>query len=160
MELSLRRIEEVPSLWGGRGFFSDMGSGLNLFDDFFGGSLVSYIAPETSGMFSPRTDIKETAKSIKIMAEMPGINQEDIDVSVHNGMLTISGEKKVEKEDNETDYQHVERSYGCFSRSISLPDTVETGKIEALFKNGVLTVTLSKNKKAVEHSKKIPVLPA
>jgi HSP20 family protein len=161
MELSLRRIKETPSLWQGRGFFSDMERNMGgLFDEVFGGSLVDYVTPETRGMFSPRTDIKETTKNIKVTAEMPGISQEDIDVSVHNGILTISGEKKVENEETETDYHHVERSYGCFSRSISLPDTVETDKVEALFKNGVLTVTLPKNKKTVHHAKKIPVTTA
>jgi HSP20 family protein len=159
MELSLRRVEERPmSLRRESGFLSDFERRIgSMFDDVFGGSLVSYVMPETRGVFSPRTDIKETKKSIKIVAEMPGIDREDIDVSVHHGILTISGEKKVEKEDKGTDYHHVERSYGCFSRSISLPDTVDTEKVEATHKNGVLTVTLPKTEKAMEQSKKITV---
>ena len=85
------------------------------------------------------------------------MNPEDIDVSVRNGMLTISGEKKVEKEEKETDYHHVERSYGCFSREIVLHDTVDGGKIQAAYKNGVLTVTLPKTEKAVKEAHKVPI---
>ena len=71
--------------------------------------------------------------------------------------LTISGEKKVGQEEHGTDYHFVERSYGCFSRSVSLPDTVETEKIVAAYKDGILTVTLPKTAKAMEQSKKIPI---
>ncbi len=97
---------------------------------------------------------------MKIAAEMPGIEEKDIDVSVHDGLLTISGEKKVMKEEDELGYHRIERSYGCFSRDIPLPDTVEADNIGANFKNGVLTVTLPKTRKAVEQSRKIPVSSA
>ncbi len=162
MELSLRRYEERPlDLRRETRFFPDFERTMDsLFDEVFGGSLVSYVAPEVRGVFSPSIDIKETGKSVEISAEMPGMSHEDIDVSVHDGMLTISGEKKVEKEEKETSYQHVERSYGCFSRQISLPDTVESGKIEAAFKNGVLTVTLPKTEKAVKQARKVPIATA
>lgn len=159
MELSLRRYEERPlDLRRDDRFFSDFERRMDsLFDEVFGGSLVSYVAPEVRGLFSPTIDIKEKGKSIEISAEMPGMNREDIDVSVRNGMLTISGEKKVGKEEKETDYHHVERSYGCFSREIALPDTVDAEKIEAAYKNGVLTVTLPKTEKAVKEAHKVPI---
>jgi HSP20 family protein len=162
MELSLRRVEERPlNLRRESGFFSDFDRRMDrIFDEVFGSSLVSYVTPETRGIFSPRMDIRESSNDIKITAEMPGIDREDIDVSVHNGILTISGEKKVEKDEKGTDYHHVERSYGCFSRNISVPETVETDKVEAMYKNGVLTVTLPKAGKAIEQSKKITVEPA
>jgi HSP20 family protein len=131
-----------------------------LFDEVFGTSLVSYVMPETRGLFTPRTDIKETKNRIEIVSEMPGMDTKDIEVSVHNGVLTITGEKKVEKEEKETDYQHVERSYGCFSRSISLPDTVDIDKIESTYKHGVLTVTVPKTEQASSQTKKITVNPA
>ena len=170
MATSLRVKEERPvDLWrtntfsdlrGDDSFFSHMGLGFGrLFDDFFGGGFLSRVVPETGGMYSPRIDVKETKNAVKIAAEMPGIDGKDIDVSVHDGMLTISGEKKVEKEDDELGYHRIERSYGCFTRDISLPDAVETGKIEAKFKNGVLNVTLPKTEKAIEKSKKIPLPP-
>ncbi len=159
MATSLRvREERPPDLWRENRFFSHMGS--RLFDDFFGGSLVSYVGPETGDMYSPLLDVKETKNAVKIAAEMPGIDEKDIDVSVHDGLLTISGEKKVVKEENELGYHRIERSYGCFSRDIPLPDTVEADNIAANFKNGVLTVTLPKTQKAIEQSRKIPVSSA
>jgi HSP20 family protein len=162
MELSLRRYEERPlDLRRENRLFTDFERRMDsLFDEVFGGSLVSYVVPESRGLFSPSIDIKETGNSIEISAEMPGINPENIDVSVHDGVLTISGEKKVEKEEKETSYQHVERSYGCFSREISLPDRVESEKIVAGYKNGVLTVTLPKTEKAMKQSRKVPISAA
>jgi len=159
MEVSLRRVEERPSLIPReRSFFSDMERGVEtLFDQVFGPSLVSYVTPETRGVFFPRTDIKETKKNFKIVSEMPGLDLKDIDVSVRHGVLTITGEKKVEKEESGTDYHHVERSHGCFSRSISLPDTVDMKKVESTYKDGLLTVTLPKTEKGLEQSKKITV---
>lgn len=98
MELSLRRIENEPlDLWREGEFFSDIESGMDcLFDEVFGGSCVTYVVPETRGAYSPRIDINETADGINVSAEMPGMSQDDIDVSVHDGILTISGEKKVQ----------------------------------------------------------------
>ena len=156
MATSLRVREERPvDLSRENRFFSHMGG--RLFDDFFGGNFLSYVWPETGNMYSPLLDVKETKNALKIAAEMPGIDEKDIDVSVHDGMLTISGEKKVVKEDDELGYHRIERSYGCFTRDISLPDTVKTDKIEAKFKNGVLSVILPKTEKAIEQSRKIPV---
>ena len=162
MELSLRRYEDMPlDRRRENRFFTDFERRMDsLFDEVFGGSLVSYVAPEVRGMFSPSIDIKETGKNVKITAEMPGMTRDDIGVSVHNGVLTISGEKKVEKEEKETNYHHVERSYGCFSRQIALPDAVEGEKIEAAYKDGVLTVTLPKTEKAIKQSKKVPIATA
>jgi len=162
MEVSLRRAQEMSSRIRREGTsFSDLESRIeNLFDRVFGASLVSYVMPETKGMFSPRMDIKETKKDFKIVSEMPGMDLSDIEVTVRDGMLTIKGEKKVEKEEKETDYHHVERSYGCFSRSVSLPGTVDIDKIESAYKNGVLTVRVPKTGKSIEQSRKIPVNPA
>ena len=112
------------------------------------------------GTWWPALDIAEREGEILVRAEVPGLRSEDIDVSVHDGVLSISGEKKVEKEENDADYHHVERSYGCFARNISLPDSVDTEKVESTYKNGILTVTIPKNEKAIEHSRKIPVTPA
>jgi HSP20 family protein len=162
MATSLRVREERPlDVHGGSRFFSHMGTGIDrLFDDFFGGSLLSNLFLETRGMYSPTIDVKETKNAVKIAAEMPGIDEKDIDVSVHDGTLTISGEKKLAKEEDELGYHRIERSYGCFARDIALPDMVKTDKIEATFKNGVLTVTLPKTEKAIEQSRKIPVSTA
>jgi len=148
-------------LWRGNRGFSHMGSDIDrLFGDFFGGNLWSDVWSDTGDMYSPLIDVKETKGAVKIAAEMPGIDEKDIDVSLHDGMLTISGEKKLVKEENELGYHRSERSYGCFTRDIPLPDGVVAGKVGATFKNGVLTVTLPKNQKAIEQSRKIPVSTA
>ena len=162
MELSLRTIENRPmDIWRGGDFFSNFDRRMDcLLDEVFGGSLTGYVAPETRGIYAPRVDIKETSDAFQIFAEMPGMSREDIDVSVHDGILTLSGEKKVEKDDNIMNYHHVERSYGCFSRDISLPDTVETDKVEATYVNGVLKLNLPKTQKAIEGTRKIPVSTA
>jgi len=159
MATSLKVREERPvDLWRDNRLFSHMGLEFDrLFDDFFGRSLLGSSLGETGGVHSPRIDVKETKGALKISAEMPGIDEKDIDISVHDGMLTISGEKKVVKEDDELGYHRVERSYGCFMRDIPLSDMVDTGKIEAKFKNGVLTLTLPKTEKAIKERKKIAI---
>lgn len=161
MALSLRRLEEDPSdasiedrfLWSLEKRVDE------LFNDF-GGSLATYVVPEMRGVFSPTIDIRETRNGTVVSAEIPGIDREDINITVHDGVLTLSGVKKVEKEEQETSYQHLERSYGCFSRNISLPDAIDSERVQAAYKNGVLTVTLPKTKKAKKESRKIPVTAA
>ena len=159
MELSLSTIYDRPAnLLRSTGFFSDFERSIDdLFGRFLEGSVMPIGIAGTEGTFSPRMDIKETKGTLTVTAELPGMDQKEIDVSVHDGVLTISGEKKVGKEEKGTDYHYIERSYGCFSRSFSLPDTVETEKIGAAYKDGVLTVTLPKTAKAMEQSKKIPI---
>lgn len=109
------------------------------------------------GTFSPKVDVIENDKEIKISAELPGMDEKDIDVSLQKDVLTIRGEKKVEKEDKGKDYYRMERSYGSFSRSIPLPIEVETDKVEAKFKKGVLSIILPKTAKAATETKKIAV---
>jgi HSP20 family protein len=109
------------------------------------------------GAFSPKVDVTENEKEFNISAELPGMDDKDIDVSLQNDMLTIRGEKKEEKEDKGKDYYRMERSYGYFSRTIPLPVEVETDKVDAKFKKGVLTITLPKTAKAVAETKKISV---
>ena len=160
MTVSLRPMRDVrePSLLRREDLFSGFERRIdNLFDQVFGPSLVTYVMPETRGVFTPRIDIKETKKDFRIVSELPGLDQKDIDVSVHDHRLTISGEKREEKEETGSDYYHVERSFGHFSRGISLPDTVMIDKVKSVFKNGVLTITLPKNEKMIEEPKKIPI---
>ena len=159
MELSLSTIYDRPAnLLRSTGFFSDFERSIDdLFGRFLEGSVMPIGVAGVEGTFSPRMDIEETKSALTVTVELPGMDQKEIDVSVHDGVLTISGEKKVGKEEKGTDYHYIERSYGCFSRSFSLPDTVETEKIGAAYKDGVLTVTLPKTAKAMEQSKKIPI---
>jgi HSP20 family protein len=128
----------------------------SLFDNFFRGFDLEPFESRM-GAFSPKVDVTENDKEIKISAELPGLEEKDIDVSLQKDMLTIKGEKKEEKEDKSKDYYRIERSYGSFSRTIPLPVEVETDKVEAKFKKGVLSITLPKTAKAVAETKKIAV---
>ena len=100
--------------------------------------------PAEQMTWAPKLDIFEKGDKVVIKAEIPGMKEEDIHVSVEGDVLTIRGEKKTESEVKEEDYYHCERSYGSFSRSISLPSTVDASKVEAEYEDGVLEVTLSK----------------
>ncbi|NOZ67939.1 MAG: Hsp20/alpha crystallin family protein [Deferribacteres bacterium] len=127
-----------------------------LFDNFFQGFDLEPFGGRL-GAFSPDIDVVENDKEIKVKAELPGMDEKDIEVSINEDTLTIRGEKKEEQEDKGKDYYRMERSYGSFTRTIPLPVEVETDKAEAKFKKGVLTVTLPKTAKAVEGTKKIAV---
>jgi HSP20 family protein len=99
--------------------------------------------------WTPLADITENDREYLIKAELPEMKKEDVKVTVENGVLTISGERKFEKEEKKKKYHRVERGYGTFMRSFTLPDDAEAGKIKADFKNGLLTVHLPRT----EHAK-------
>ncbi|MCK6628821.1 MAG: Hsp20/alpha crystallin family protein [Anaerolineae bacterium] len=131
-----------------------------LFDDFFGrgfGLTPFEGAIDRFGAFNPQVDVIENDKEVKITAELPGLSERDVEVSLSNDVLTISGEKKHEKEDKGENYYRMERSYGSFQRSIPLPVEVQSDKVDATFKNGVLTVTLPKSPQATQNRKKIAI---
>lgn len=109
---------------------------------------------------SPAVDVSESDKAYEITAELPGLDEKNVEVSVANGGLTIKGEKKEEKEQNQKDYYVSERSYGSFERYFGLPEGVDADKIEASFKNGVLKVMLPKTAEAQKPAKKIEVKAA
>ena len=91
---------------------------------------------------TPRTDVAESDKVIEITAELPGLKEEDVEVNFADGVLTIRGEKKAEKEEKDKNYRLFERSYGSFSRSLELPDGVDADAITASISNGLLKVTV------------------
>jgi len=101
-----------------------------------------------SGDWSPRVDIAETDKEFTIKAEIPEIKKEDVKVTVDNGVLTIRGERKQEKEEKNKKFHRIERYYGSFSRSFSLPGNVDETKIEASFKDGMLNLQIPKVEEA------------
>ena len=114
--------------------------------------------PEVTGSFMPRLDVTEDEKAFTITAELPGMSEKEIELSLSADTLTIRGEKKEEtKEEQGKNYYYSERSYGTFMRTIPLPSQIETDKVSASFKKGVLTVTLPKTASAVETVKKITV---
>jgi HSP20 family protein len=112
-----------------------------LFDRFLEGAW-----PEmpTLGEWEPTVDVSETKDAVIVKAELPGVEQKDIAVSLQDGVLTIKGEKEAEKEEKDKRYHRVERSYGAFFRSMRLPAAVDAGKVTATFKDGVVTITLPK----------------
>ncbi|WP_324674297.1 Hsp20/alpha crystallin family protein [Hymenobacter sp. GOD-10R] len=131
--------------------FSDMmpGSFSSMLDRFFSDSLASR---GRVASFSPQVDAYETEKGYEIEAALPGLKREDIKVDFHQGRLTIAGERQFRNEQNQRRYHVVESSYGSFSRSFQLPDTVDPSKIEASFEDGVLHVTVPKDeKKTMRH---------
>lgn len=116
----------------------------DLFKDFFsdwdGG-------PFWSRTRWPALDIAEDENEFTIKAEVPGCKAEDIDISVHGNILTISGEKKQEKEEKGKGYRHTERSYGSFRRDVNLASEVDSNKVEATYKDGILSIKLPKTEK-------------
>ena len=104
--------------------------------------------PMAVAEWSPLVDISEDDKEYLIKAELPEVKREDVKVTAEEGTLTITGERKFEKEEKGKKYHRVERAYGSFGRSFSLPDDASPGKVSAEFKDGLLTVHLAKTQKA------------
>jgi len=109
---------------------------------------------------APAVDIAEGDKAYEVTAELPGMDEKNIEVKVVNGGLTVKGEKKDEREEKKKDYYLSERRYGSFERYFRLPEGVDVDKIEASFKKGVLTVTIPKKPEAQKPAKKIEVKAA
>ena len=124
----------------------------NLFDDFF--TIKPSTLFETEWM--PSVDVHEDAKGIYVKAEMPGMDEKNIDVNIENNYLTIKGEKKEEREEKRDKRTIVtERKFGSFERTIRLPDGIQADKVKADFKNGVLAINIPKEK--VEEPKKVKI---
>ena len=121
------------------------------------------LAPSFESNFSfnvPAVDVTEDDKAYKIAAELPGLDEKDVDVSVTGDVLTVKGEKRQEKEEKNKNWYVSERAYGSFQRAFTLPDGVDREKIAADFSKGVLTVTLPKSAEAQKQQKKIEVKAA
>ncbi len=125
----------------------------NRLGGFFGRRSLSSTAQNSDEMFAqsvwaPAVDITEDEKSYQFKAELPEVRKEDIKIKVENGVLTLSGERKSEKEEKGKRYHRVERSYGTFMRSFSLPDEVDASRVSALFSHGVLCISVPKSESA------------
>ncbi len=120
---------------------------------------MSFRFPGLGGMreFSPTVDIFEEGSDVVVKAELPGMGKDDIDVNVTDDVITISGEKKTEEKVEKKDYFRLERSYGSFSRSLTLPAETQTDKAKATFKDGILEVRIPKTEAAVQKAKKIKI---
>lgn len=156
--------ELTPGAWE-RPIFELRRATDRLFDDFFRGMgwpQTEWKSPlglstDILGIGWPCVDMSETDEEIRIIAELPGVNKDDIDVSVTDDRIIIRGEKREEEEEIRRNYHSLERSYGSFHRSFSIPCEVESDKVDASFKDGVLTVKLPKSAAARERIRKIPI---
>jgi HSP20 family protein len=138
--------------------FRDLATFRQKFNHLFDSSNETFLADH----WAPTTDVTETEKAIIVSAELPGMKQEDVSIELENGILNISGERKLDEEKKGRNFHRIERSYGKFMRAISLPPNVDTEKISASFDNGLLEVEIPKNEEArpkkiaLEIKKKLP----
>ncbi len=144
---------------GGRGFFDPLSEMNRMLDDVFGG-----LARRPGGQqrtqqlteWAPAIDVVSKDGDLVIRAELPGVNQEDVDITLQNNVLTISGERKAEQEEERGGYYVRERRYGSFSRSLALPEGLDESKIHARYENGVLEVRVE-DAAAVREPKRIQI---
>ncbi len=127
-----------------------------LFDNFFTG-LPERRRGLLEGEWAPSVDVAETDNEVVVTAELPGVKQDDVDITITDDVLTLKGEKKEEKEVKEKNYHRIERSYGSFQRSVSLPAGVQADKAKATYKDGVLHITVPKAEEAKPKQIKINV---
>ena len=136
-----------------------------LFDRFFSGSLFGPFGglPDAQplrqrfGGMMPKVDVSETEREIQIVAELPGLKQEDVELTVEEDLLTIRGQTGESREERDKQYHLTERSYGRFERSFRLPETVDRDRITANFENGLLTITLPKSERPQSSAKRIEI---
>ena len=154
-----------PSVLRGSPFFEIQRAINRIFDEFsreieMPGRRWDDPAPFGSDFFErswPMVDISDTDNEIRLTAELPGVNREDLEVSVSNDRLTIRGEKKKQQEKSDQDYYRLERYYGSFQRNIPLPYEVDSDQVDASFKDGILAVVLRKTKAEQEKIKRIQI---
>ncbi len=125
-----------------------------LFEAQYGGGREESL---TTGAFVPAVDIYEDEHSIQLKLEVPGIDEKDLDIKVENNVLSVSGERKLEKEEKEENFHRVERRYGSFTRSFTQPSTVSTDDIQADYDHGVLKIRLAKRAEAKPKQIKVSV---
>jgi len=126
-----------------------------LFDDVFRGFGAPMLAGFERTLSWPSVELGETDSEIRVTAELPGLDEKDVELTLEDGVLTLRGEKRSETEDRERGYS--ERSYGRFERRIGLPRGIEPDKASATFRNGVLSITVPKSAAANENVRRIPV---
>jgi HSP20 family protein len=133
-----------------------------LFEDFLAPvEGRSFLAGEGAGLtaVTPSIDLNETDKAYEVTAELPGLEQKDVEVTLRENALVLAGEKRQEQHEGNGGRRWSERSFGRFERVIPLPEDVDAEKVEAAFKNGVLKITLPKNPKAQDKTRKIEIRP-
>jgi len=140
--------------------FAQMGGYRDPFSGFFDTMLFNPPRFETQHFAEPKMDVIDLGDKIEVKAELPGISENDVTLTLSDGILTLSGERQQEVEEQSKGYYLKEISSGSFSRSIRLPANIDEAKIDATFKNGILIVTVPKLETAPENVKKIPIKKA
>lgn len=151
--MSDKRTRQDLSPWSGNPFADFRKQMDDLMEGFFGsgGTLAARSglpSLDMTGAVRPAIDIAENDEAITLTAELPGMSEDQVDLTIRNGMLTLKGEKKIEHDGDRDDVHVIERSYGSFQRSFPIPQRVDAGAIDAKFDKGVLTVTMPKRKDA------------
>lgn len=152
-----RRSESPAQRTDDHPFFALQREMNQMFDDFSRGFDLAPFGGSRFGAFTPSVDVKEDDRGVGVKAELPGLTEKDVEVSLDRDGLTISGEKREEKENKGEGYWHREASYGSFRRVIPLPEGLNHEKVDARFKNGVLTISLPWQEEARTKGKKISV---
>jgi HSP20 family protein len=144
---------------GGRGFYDPVSEMNRMFDDMFG-SLMRRPGGQQRAQqlteWAPTIDVVTKDSDLVVRAELPGVKQDDVDITLQDNVLTISGERKAEQEEERGGYHVRERRYGSFSRSLALPEGLDESKIHARYENGVLEVTVE-GAAAVQEPKRIQI---
>lgn len=153
----------APSIWN-EPFHNFRSEVDHLFDRFFGRRDLNQDTNPFGRLslfegtnLSPNVDIRETDKAITLTAELPGMEEGDIDLSIESGVLTLKGEKKYEHEDKQENALHIERRYGSFQRIFTLPSSAKEKEVKATFEKGVLTVNIPKDLKAASKGRSVPI---
>jgi len=146
-EVPVRRVDEPF-----RSIFAD-------FDRMFDRFLSDFAVEPLSAVrgFSPMIDLVEKDDRYVLTAELPGLDENEVEVTLNDNLLTIRGEKKEEREDSSGSYYYAERRYGSFERTVPLPAEVDADKVKAYFKKGLLTVELPKSERVLKESRKIKI---
>lgn len=129
----------------------------NWFNDIFRNFSFPSMSSNNVGNFNPKVDIVENEKEYQFMVEVPGISENDIKLDLSSNVLTIRGEKKQENKNEDKNYRHIERYYGSFERSFSLPEDSDLNNIDASFKNGILSIIVPKSPELKASSRKINI---
>ena len=125
-----------------------------IFDSIFTNDLARLSLPQS---WMPAVDVNETETEFLLSADMPGLDKKDVSVDIHDGVITIKGERTIDNEKSNDDYRIRERQLGSFNRSFRLPDNVNEVNVTAKFKNGVLTITLPKTKEVIPEGRQIKI---
>lgn len=158
----IQKTKAAPAIRSGDPFAAFRTYADTLFDDMFHSNIAPSFrraAPtqrSNEAFLSPSIDVHETEAAISLAAELPGLDEQDIDLEITDGILTLKGEKRYEREDD-ADARVIERHYGSFERSFTLPESVDDAAISASFEKGVLNVTLPKREEVIQKPRKISI---